>query len=569
MTEIIDRPNTNTVIAGVRRRRRIPAIWIIPLLAVAIGAWLAWDTYSKKGPTITVSFESAEGLVAGQSQLKFKEMTLGTVTKLTLTPDHARVVATVSTTNTAEPLLTDRTVFWVVKPRLFAGSLSGLGTLLSGSYIGMLPGEDGGKAQRDYTGLEDPPLLQSGAKGRTFLVKADRLGSIGLGSPVFFRDLTVGEVLGWDLGNMAANATIHVFVRAPFDQYVRNDSRFWNASGLSVKLGGAGVEVQVESLRALLLGGVAFDNPHVPKAGPATQVSAANHTFPLFSDRQAADASVYGRKLNFVAYFPGSVRGLAPGADVTFHGLKIGEVRSVDLTYSKAQDAVVAPVRFTVEPERFAGIGKRVFASPAEGVDEMVHQGLRATLQSASLLTGQQLVAMEIDPAAPPAKVTMDGDAFVMPTTDSGGFQGLTASATALLNKVNTMPFEAIGRSLMQMLQGADTVVNGPQVKQVLAELASSLGAVQNTLKQVDNGLSPGLRQLPAIANRLQLTLTNANRLLVSMDAGYGDNTKLNRDLDRMLVEANRAVESLQSLTDLLARHPEALIRGRTNQGSQ
>ncbi|MGH7212940.1 MAG: intermembrane transport protein PqiB, partial [Acetobacteraceae bacterium] len=247
MTEIIDRPDT--VVASVQRRRHSPAIWIIPLLAVAIGIWLAWDTYSKKGPTITVSFESAEGLVAGQSQLKFKEMTLGTVTKLMLTRNHARVIATVSTTAAAAPLLTGRTVFWVVKPRLFAGSLSGLGTLLSGSYIGMLPGEDGGKAQRHYTGLEDPPVLQSGAKGRTFLVKADRLGSINLGSPVFFRDITVGQVLGWDLGDMAANATIHVFVRTPFDQYVHDDTRFWDASGFAVKLGGTGVEVQVESQR--------------------------------------------------------------------------------------------------------------------------------------------------------------------------------------------------------------------------------------------------------------------------------------------------------------------------------
>ncbi|HEX4261633.1 MAG TPA: MlaD family protein [Acetobacteraceae bacterium] len=562
----IDRPNT---VADVRRRRRIPAIWIIPLLAIAVGAWLAWDTYSKKGPTVTISFESAEGLVAGQSQLKFKEMTLGTVTKLTLSRDHARVIATVSTTNVAAPLLTDRTVFWVVKPRLFAGNISGLGTLLSGSYIGMLPGEDGGKPQRDYTGLEDPPVLQSGAKGRTFLVKADRLGSMNLGSPVIFRDITVGQVLGWDLGDMAANATIHVFVRAPFDQYVHDDTRFWDASGFSVKLGGAGVQVQVQSLRAILLGGIGFDNPRVPKTGPATRPSASNHVFPLFPDQEEADASIYGQKLHFVAYFPGSVRGLAPGADVTFHGLKIGEVRSVDLTYSRAQDAIVAPVHFTVEPERFAGIGKRIYSNPAEGVDTLVRQGLRATLQSASLLTGQQLVAMEIDPDAPPAKVTMEGDTFVMPTTDNGGLQGLTASATDLLNKVNTIPFAAIGRSLVHTLQGADTVVNGPQVKQVLTELASSLGAVQNTLKQVDSGLSPGLRQLPAIAARLQLTMANANRLLLSMEAGYGDNTKLNRDLDRMLVQAQSAVESIRSLTDLLTRHPEVLIRGRTNQGIQ
>ena len=132
--------------ASVRRSRRVSAMWLIPLVAVAIGGWLAWDTLSKEGPTITLSFENAEGLQAGQSQLKFKEIVLGTVKSLELTPDHARVLVTVATTRQAEPLLTDTTIFWVVKPRLFAGNLSGLSTLLSGSYIGMLPGRDRGQA---------------------------------------------------------------------------------------------------------------------------------------------------------------------------------------------------------------------------------------------------------------------------------------------------------------------------------------------------------------------------------------------------------------------------------------
>lgn len=493
-------------------------------------------------------------------------MALGTVTKLTLSPDHSRVIATIATTREAEPLLNSKTTFWVVKPRLFAGTLSGLGTLISGSYVGMLPGAEESGAQRAFTGLEDPPVLASAAPGRTFLVKADRLGSISLGSPVFYRDLTVGQVLGWDLGDMAKNATIHVFVREPFDKYVRDDTRFWNASGLSVKLGGAGVDVQVESLRALLLGGIAFDTQQEPGISVAAGASPANHMFPLFANRAAADASAYGRNVSFVAYFPGSVSGLAPGADVTFHGLKIGEVRSVSLTYSKALDAIVAPVRFEVQPERFLGIGKRLFKTPAEGVDELVAHGLRATLQSASLLTGQMQVVLAIDPHARPAKVTMEGDAFVMPTIDSGGFQGLTASATELLNKVNAIPFDEIGRSLADTLQGTDTVMNGPQLKQVLTSLADGMAAVQNTLKQVDSGLSPALRQLPGIAGGLQKTLTGANKLVLSMDAGYGYNTRFNRDLDRVLVRMDTAVQSIRALTDLLSRHPEALIRGRTSQ---
>ena len=275
--------------ARTRRSRRVPIIWSIPLLAIAIGAWLAWDTLSKQGPTITVSFETAEGLQAGQSQLKYRDIVLGTVKSLDLTPDHSHVIVTISTTRQAETLLTKKTIFWVVKPRLFAGNISGLETLLSGSFVGMLPGDDAAApAQREFTGREDPPIITASVPGHTFSVKANRLGSISLGSPVFFRDLSVGEVLGWDIAEMARSVTIRVFVRAPYDRYVNDDTRFWNASGLSLKLGGSGVELQLESLRALVLGGVAFNTPD-EKAGAA--MSADNHVFPLFSDREAAENS--------------------------------------------------------------------------------------------------------------------------------------------------------------------------------------------------------------------------------------------------------------------------------------
>src|SRR6266481_10159453 len=278
--------------ASTRRSRRVSAIWIIPLVAVAIGAWLAWDTLSKEGPTIKISFDSGEGLQAGQSQLKFKQIVSGTVKSLELALDNTHVVVTVATTREAKPLLTDRTIFWVVKARLFAGNVSGLETLLSGVYIGMLPAQ--GKPQHEFIGREDPPILQANVPGHVFLLKAKRLGSISLGSPVFYRDLNVGEVLGWDIADMAEYVTIRAFVRAPYDGYVRDQSRFWNASGISIKLGGAGIDVQMESLKALLLGGIAFETP---KAEIHAAVTAENHIFPLFADRDAANAASYTRKI--------------------------------------------------------------------------------------------------------------------------------------------------------------------------------------------------------------------------------------------------------------------------------
>jgi paraquat-inducible protein B len=546
--------------ASTRRSRRISIIWIVPIVAVAIGGWLAWDTLSKQGPTIKIAFEGGEGLQPGQSQLKYKDIVFGTVKSLALSPDQTHVVVTVATTRQASPLLTDGTIFWVVKPRLFAGNISGIETLLSGSYIGMLPAATAGKSKRKFVGLEDPPVLGAHVPGRTFLLKSKRVGSVSVGSPIFFRDLNVGEVLGWDIADMAEYVTIHAFVRAPYDTYVNDQTRFWNASGVSIKLGGTGVQVQLASLKALLLGGVAFETPDAEVH--ATETS-ENHVFPLFADRETANAASYTRKIAMISYFPGSVSGLAAGSDVTVNGLKVGEVTDVRLTYDAAKDAVSAPVRYEIEPERVIGVGKRMYKSDAETLDALLKKGLRASLQSASLITGQQLVALEFDPDAPPAEVSMDGPDYVVPATEGGGFAGLTASATELLNKVNTMPFDQIGKNLDGILKSVNDVTQTPQMKKALTELAAMIASAQNMVQNLNSGLSPAAKQLPELTAGLQKTLANANKLVLSLDSGYGDNTKFNRDMDRLLAQANDALRSIRALSDLLARHPEALIKGR------
>lgn len=547
--------------AASRRSRRVSAIWVIPLVAVAIGAWLAWDTLSKQGPTITVTFDSAEGLQPGQSQLKFKDIVFGTVKSLELAPGHGDVIVTIATTREAEPLLTSKTVFWVVKPRLFAGGVSGLETLLSGSYVGMLPGATAGKAQRAFTGREDPPILSEHVPGHIFLLKARRLGSISLGSPIFYRDLSVGEVLGWDIADMAQYVTIHAFVRAPYDGYVNDETRFWNASGLSIKLAGTGLQIELESLKAMLLGGIAFETPD--QEARAKVASLEDHVFPLFADRDTAQSASYTHKILVLSYFPGSVSGLGPGSPVTVHGLAVGHVTDVRLTYDKATDRVLAPVRYEIEPERIVGVGVRLYQNEAEAVDALVKQGLRATLQSASLITGQQQIALDFLPKAPPVEVTMQDNYFVLPTAEAGGFAGLQASVNTLLDKVNTIPFDQIGQSLDSLLKSTNDLVSGPQLRESLTKLAATLAMAETFTRNLNSGTAPAFKELPAMATQLQKTVTSANKLLVSLDSGYGDNTKFNRDMERLLVQTNDAVSSIRALADLLSRHPEALIKGR------
>lgn len=554
--------------AAKRKARRIPLVWLVPLITALIGAWLAWDTFSKRGPTITITFESADGLQAGQSQLKFKDVVMGTVKSIAVTPDFARVIVTVETTHEAEPLLSDKTVFWVVKPQLFAGRISGLDTLLSGSYIGMLPSTEKGTFQRHFVGSPNPPVLPMSAPGTVFKLETGRVGSISLGSPIFYRDIDVGTVLGWDLGHMARNVTIHAFVRAPFDKYVHEDSLFWNASGLSVKFGAGGVQLQVESVKALLLGGIAFDT----RPDTAAPVAAADHSFRLFADHEAAKMAGFGRRLLLLSYFEGSVSGLDVGADVTLHGLKIGEVTDVGLFYDQKADRIVVPVRYEVQGERIAGVvgAEKTKNLPLGTVAaEMVKRGFRATLQSPSLISGGKIVAIEMVPDAPPAELGREGDVFVVPSAQAGGFDTISRSAAELLSKINRIDFQAIGKSLADAVKGVDEVINGPQLKNTLASLEATMADMKDVARKLDADASPALARLPAMANKLDETLAQANRLLMSVNTAYGNESRFSREMDRLLPQLNEMARSFRALADLLARHPEALIKGRANTGKE
>jgi len=549
--------------ASTHRRRRISLIWIVPVLTALIAGWLAWDSFSKRGPTITISFNTAEGLQAGQSQLKYRDVTLGTVKSIRIAPDLAKVLITVETVREAAPLLTDKTIFWVVKPQLFAGNVQGLDTLLSGSYIGMLPSTEEGKSQHHFVGKEDPPILQTAIPGTTFHLRTKRLGSLSLGSPIFFRDLTVGTVLGWDQSDLLNGVTVHAFVRAPFDKYVRTDSLFWNASGVSLKLASGGVRVEIESMRALLLGGIAFDTSVDSKA----PVAKADSQFPLYANKDAATSAGFGKHMEFMTYFAGSVAGLEAGADVTFHGLKIGEVTDVELVYDRKADRVHVPVHFRVEADRIANIAPVLGLPTGTIATEMVRRGLRATLQTPNIITGQKVVALVVMPDAPPAELGRQGDLFILPSDEGGGFDSITRGASELLSKINRIDFDAIGASLTRTAKGLDSVVNGPELKQTLVSLNSTMADLKDLARKLDTDAGPALKRLPEISAQLQDALTRISRLAGSLNTGYGDDSRFSRDVNRLMVQLTDTARSLRSLTDLLSRNPEALITGRPDKG--
>jgi paraquat-inducible protein B len=544
------------------RRRRISIIWAIPLVTVLVAAWLAWDTLSKRGPEITIRFDGADGLQPNQSRIRLRDVDLGTVAKIALSPDRRYVIVTARMNREAVPLLTDKAQFWVVKPRFFAGSVSGLETLVSGAYIQLEPAGDGGSPITDFLGLEDPPVLHSAVPGHTFRLKSPRIGSLNPGSPILFRDLIVGEVLGWDIGEMAKDVTIHAFVRAPYDRYVHDKTVFWNASGASVQLGANGLKLELESLRALVLGGVAFETPERAVGTPATD---ENHEFALYAGRQEADAASYDLSLRFVSYFKGAVSGLSAGSPVVLHGLRIGAVTDVALRYVDADDSVNVAVRYEVEPDRIAGL-----SLPAgEGLDarmrDMVHRGLRIRLESANIVTGSKQLVFDVIPNAPEAPYDKEGDRYVLPPLD--GDQGdIASSAGTLIARLNAIPFEQIGDNLNKTLAGASGTVNDPKLRQAIASLSDTLAATQTLMVSLNKGAEPMLHRLPQIAVSLDEAVKHANQLVGSLDDNHGTGSQFGRDMNRLMSQLSDAARSIRILADLLGRHPEALIRGRADQ---
>ena len=556
---------TAVVKSRIDHRRRVPLIWAIPFVTVIIGAWLAWSTISQRGPLITITFETAEGLQAKQSHVKHKDVDMGVVQKIDLTPDRKRVRVTVRMNREAEPLLTDSAEFWVVRPRFFAGAISGLQTLFSGSYIDLSPSDEGGQPKREFVGLENPPVLQSDVPGRTFLLEAKRIGSLNLGSPIMFRDLDVGEILGWDVGEMARDITIHAFVREPFDKYVHNNSRFWNASGVTVQLGANGLQLQLESLRAVILGGIAFETPDDPSVNGE---SPTDHAFALYDNEDAAGASIYKRSVPFVANFTSSVSGLAAGSPVTLRGMKIGEVSSVSLVFDRAADNVLVPVHFTLEPGRVSMLDLPTDGALDVRMRQLVERGLRVKLESSNILTGQKQVAMDIYKDASPGEMGKQGDAYVIPVL-GGGADDVATAAANLVNRLNSIPFESIGRSLDQTLTGVNALVNDKQLGEALTELRTTLASAQDLVDNLNHGVTTMRQHLPAIAAGLESSVQRTDKLLASLQSGYGGDSRFNRDVSQLLSQLSDASRSIRVLADLLSRHPEALIRGRTDQGVQ
>ncbi len=528
-----DKPIPDDVLpqAVVDDRRRISLVWLIPLVAVLAAAWLGYRAYSEQGPLVVITFESAEGLEAGKTRVRYKDVDIGVVETIELSPDlsrvrvHARLAAHVGT------FLNDQARFWVVRPRLSGGQISGLGTLVGGTYIAADLAREG-QPRGAFEGLETPPVVTASEPGKTFMLRAQDLGSLSVGSPVHYRGIEVGRVTAHELRE-PDGVDITVFVHAPHDRKVTVDTRFWNVSGFKLSLDADGIRIDTESLATMLLGGLAFGTPDGKRGEPATDGS----RFVLYSSAEVAKQPEAGPRQAWRLAFAGSVRGLTPGAPVELRGIKIGEVTDVSLVLDPAERGASIPVSIAIEPGRLGMGAETDDAARRAFWDSLVDNGLRAQLKTGNLVTGAMYVDLDFYPDDTPRTIAWGGAQPQLPTVPAP-----LDELRGLISRLSRLPLDTMGEDLSQSL----------------AAMSETLDATNALLKRLDR----------ETASELTETLRQTRAVLANAEKVLAPNSPLQSEAYHALREFAAAARSIRIMADYLERHPEALIRGKPEAGN-
>jgi paraquat-inducible protein B len=530
-------PEKDEVQARIRPRRWFVWVWVVPLVAAGLVIWLGWRSLADRGPMITIAFKVAEGLQAGQTKIQHRDVDVGTVQSVELTPDMSRVIVHARMTRQAIPYLNEKTRFYIVAPHVGIGGISGLSTIVSGSYIEMYPGQDG-DSKRHFVALDEPPIILPDTPGRSFTLEAPDLGSLTRGSPISYNGVSVGEVEGYTLAPDGTHVTVTAFIRAPWDDLVHPQTRFWNAGGVDLTAGAQGIRVRANSWQQLLSGGVAFETPlSVLTARPSEE--GAN--FRLYDNRQHALRTPRGPEVVYVAEFEGNQRGVQPGVAVELEGNEVGEVQEAHLKYDARRHKLLTHVTFAVDPEQMkvedlkGPGGDDPRAAVRDSLATLVAHGLRAQVVSVSFLTGQKTIALDMTPNAPRAQIAQVGQNLEFPTAPSGDL-------TEVL------------QSLRSVLQNIDRATSGPQLGHALQELDQTLTHLDKLSQAVEPDITSLIKSLRDTADAAQGTLATVQTLL-----GSSNNT----DLPKLMRQLSDAARSVRVLADYLDRHPESLLRGR------
>ncbi|MBN7826388.1 intermembrane transport protein PqiB [Bowmanella dokdonensis] len=515
-------------------------VWLVPMVALGIGIWMVYLELSQQGPMITIEFQSAEGLEAGKTRIKTRDVDVGTVKEIKLAPGSEGVLVTARMSQEAESLLTEDASFWVVSPKVSLSGVSGLSTLLSGAYIELSPGSSGQTATQ-FRGLDDPPLTPAGAPGLHLTLSSGEEFAFSEGDPIIYKGLTVGKFENVYFNYAERMVYYNAFIHAPYHLLITRNTRFWNASGIKLDLGAEGISMHTGTLQTLLTNGVTFGVPdHLPAGDMITERS----FFHIYPNAEKASAPHREFSQDYLVLMEDSVKGLQVGAPVEHRGLVIGEVLAVNMPMQDMpaflDRSYHIPVLLALYP------GEMGLKDSTEGreqlttqMDNWISQGLRATLSMGNLLTGKQFVDLQYHPRLAPEQLVSLSDYRVIPTIP-GDFSQLTQKLTALLDKFNDLPLEQLSTDTGQMMNSANNTMEGLQT--TLSKLNSLLTDVED--KQLINQLTHTLAGLEGLSADY-----------ASDSTGYGELRQMMRRFEQTMLQ-------LQPLLQQLNQNPNRLIFG-------
>lgn len=538
----------------IKPSRRFSIVWLVPALALIVGASLAIQTIRETGPTIVIEFKSAEGLVPGKTEIKYKDVTVGKVQQIRISEDLTKVLVTAAMSREMAGHLNEDSLFWIVRAHVAIGQVSGLSTLLSGAYIEMAPGS-GGKIAARFKGREKPPAVSRGTPGQQFRLLSEDLGSLDIGSPVYFRQVRVGRVTNVSMSSDVSGVKLDVFINAPHHHQVRRSSRFYNVSGLDLSIGSNGVRIDTPSLVSLIVGGISFFTIEETKDDPPVE---RNHVFTLYDNLDAAHAASYSYREYYLLYFDETVRGLAAGANVEFYGIKIGEVIDVSLQFDQDNLVFRIPVLIAIEPDRIE-FTSDLSIPEYKVMDKLVEKGLRAQQRVGNLLTGQSYIGMAIYPDAEAQKLGMDDIHPILPTIPNAMAE-ITTTARRMVERINKLPLEETLADIRVAARQVEAMTGSETMESAIDNIDKSF---EEFLK-VNTDLNAGtLQRINDMLDQANDSLARGGQALDGFSRVMDESEPVVYNLNRLLLDLQESARAVEALADYLERHPEAIIFGK------
>ncbi len=532
-----------------RTAQRWNAVWLVPMVAVFVAAWMIWQHIGGNGPVASVSFETAEGILAGKTEVRCRSVRVGYVKSVDLSDDLNSVTVRLQMDPETRHLLRDGSRFWVVRPRVSGTDISGLGTLLTGAYIELDPGT-GESGLLDFHGLEAPPATSISIPGLRLRLNAEQAASLAVGSPIYYRGFEIGQIEGKSLDSDGRRVVYNAFIGEEYRGLIRRNTRFWNTSGLDVTAGVDGFKVRTPSFQAMLSGGVSCA---VPGGLDPGELAGDGASFKLFSGETEAMNTPFEPNLRMLLLFDHSVRGLTPGAPVEFRGMPIGRVADISFEYLEGGGDMRVPVLVEIDTRLLLVDREGRGADGDEGyLREAVSGGLRASLKTANLITSALYVELDYYPEAEEAGIARIGAYPVMPTVSSG-FAQIEARLAAILDRIEGLPVEDLVGEFTNAAE--ETAATVAQARDVFGEIEATAAALRATLEK------PGFQELPDDIARTMETFQKSI-------ASIGPDGAVQGDLLRTLDEMRAALRSMTTLTNTLDEKPNSLIFGRESSGN-